>query len=147
MRGLLVLVVAVAIISLLFFAYQGQTPRNPAFAEVSIGGRSYNVYLAITPEQQQRGLMNVTSIGNCNGYGNCLGMLFVDLPSPACFWMKDTMMPLEQYWINDNKISYAWTGIPESTNVVCEQGKGVLETNTSTNFTTGENFSIVREFG
>ncbi len=122
-------------------------PGNHALAEVSVGGRSYNVYLAITPEQQEKGLMNVTSIGDCDGSGNCLGMLFVNAGNPECFWMKDTIIPLKQYWISGNEISHVWTGVPESTQVVCSGGNDVLETNTSTNFTIGESFAVVREFG
>jgi uncharacterized membrane protein (UPF0127 family) len=132
-------------IALILWTYSEQT-RVPAFANVSIGGRYYNVYLAVTLDQQAKGLMNVTSMGDCGGHGNCLGMLFVS-PKPPCFWMKDTPLPLRQYWISGNEISYVWTGVPQSTEVICSNGNLVLETNTSTNFAIGEGFEIIDEFG
>lgn len=143
---LLIILVLSAAVLLAGFTYSAAFQKSPALAEISIGGRNYNVYLAITPEQQEKGLMNVTSIGDCYGNGNCLGMLFVG-PNPACFWMKDTILPLKQYWISGNVISYVWTGVPESTQTICAQGNFVLETNTSTNLTIGEGFALVREFG
>lgn len=146
-RALFAVIVAFAAIALAYFTCLQLAQGNSALAEVSVGGRSYNVYLAITPEQQEKGLMNATSMGDCDGNGNCLGMLFVNLPSPACFWMKDTVMPLRQYWISDGTISYIWAGVPESTQVVCSNGNVVLETNASTNFTVGESFAVVKEFG
>jgi uncharacterized membrane protein (UPF0127 family) len=117
----------------------------PAFANVSVGNRSYDVYLAVTPEQQAKGLMNILTIGSCGSHGNCLGMLFVK-PNPPCFWMKDTFLPLKQYWISENAISYIWTGVPNSTRVICSTGDFVLETNTSTDFKIGDAFTINRKF-
>lgn len=111
-RTLLAAMIALVAVSLAYFAYLQLNASNHALAEVSVGGRSYNVYLAITPEQQEKGLMNVTSIGDCNGSGNCLGMLFVNAGNPECFWMKDTIIPLKQYWISGNEISHVWTGVP-----------------------------------
>jgi uncharacterized membrane protein (UPF0127 family) len=120
----------------------------PAFANITVGRSSYNVYLAVSPEQQERGLMNATSIGDCGGNGNCVGMLFVNTkpPESPCFWMKDTIMPLNQYWISNNEISYVWTGVPNSTRVICSPGDYVLETNTSVNFSIGTRFSLNSRF-
>ena len=88
-----------------------------------------NVYLAATPEEQQAGLMNISSMGDCNGMGDCYGMLFV-FPSYSnqCFWMKDTIMPLRQFWIMNGAITAEENGIPYSTSIYCHNGDKVLET-------------------
>ncbi len=89
-----------------------------------------NAYIAASPQQQYQGYMNSTSIGNCSGKGNCIGMLFVfQNQSEECFWMKNTIIPLRQLWIDQNGIvEYAYNASPYSTKTVCAQGEYVLET-------------------
>jgi len=60
---------------------------------VSLDGTSevsVNVELAITPEEQQQGLMGRTHLSDDTG------MLFVfDQDQPLSFWMKNTLIPLQ----------------------------------------------------
>lgn len=88
-----------------------------------------NVYLALTLPQQEAGLMNASSIGSCNGEGDCVGMLFVfNGTQELCFWMKNTIMPLRQVWIAANgTVVNIYNATPQSTASVCYDGEMVLE--------------------
>ncbi|MFW2831044.1 DUF192 domain-containing protein [Sphingomonas sp. ID0503] len=56
--------------------------------------RAFNVELAVTPQEQARGLMYRTSLRPGHG------MLFpFSPPRPASFWMKNTLIPLDLIFI------------------------------------------------
>lgn len=149
-RSLIVLLLIVVFLALAFLAFN----REPTQSEGALGSenvskvtlgyqngtvQSVNVYLAVTSIQQTTGLMNQTSMGTCNGKGNCYGMLFV-FPnlSNQCFWMENTIMPLKQFWITNNVITYEYNAIPYSTQVICHIGNEVLETNVNSTLTSGD---------
>lgn len=57
--------------------------------EVVIGGESFSVEVARTPEQKRQGLMNRRSLGDRQG------MIFVyETDQHLAFWMKNTTIPL-----------------------------------------------------
>lgn len=57
---------------------------------VELGGKTYQVEIAQTPEQATHGLMNRTSLAPD------AGMLFIfEEESELWFWMKDTLIPLD----------------------------------------------------
>jgi uncharacterized membrane protein (UPF0127 family) len=92
------------------------------------------VYIAGTAPLQIQGFQNATSFGNCNGYASdnavCEGMIFV-FPSSqeACFWMHNTIIPLQQVWISQNgTIVYSYLAKPENDSTICYFSKYVLET-------------------
>jgi uncharacterized membrane protein (UPF0127 family) len=144
-QKILVLLVLVAVAVFSYVLYGIVTYRSSLIANISIGGSEYYAYLALTPEQQTKGLMNVTSIGDCYGHGNCIGMLFIfQNSSNLCFWMKDTIISLKQYWIKNGTITQIAIGAPYSTNVTCYHGDMVLETNASSNFNIGEKLLVNR---
>lgn len=61
-----------------------------------IGPHEFEVDIAATPEQRQRGLMGRERLAD-NG-----GMLFVfESPGRHCFWMRDTPLPLSIAFIDD----------------------------------------------
>jgi hypothetical protein len=69
----------------------GTAPLLP----LRIGPHAFEVELAATPEQHQRGLMGRTHLA-ADG-----GMLFVfDQSDRHCFWMKDTPLPLSIAFID-----------------------------------------------
>jgi uncharacterized membrane protein (UPF0127 family) len=60
-----------------------------------IGPHAFQVELAATPQQRQRGLMGRTHLA-ADG-----GMLFVfEQPGRHCFWMRDTPLPLSIAFID-----------------------------------------------
>lgn len=84
---------------------------------------SGRIYFAMTPEQQAQGLMNITDLSK--GF---VGMLFIfNTTKNPCFWMKNTMLPLHQYWLVNNTIVHTWNGTPYSINIICSRGDAVLE--------------------
>ncbi len=77
-------------------AAQGQEdPRTRVTVETASGARhAFKVELAITPEQQMRGLMYRESLPAG------AGMLFLyDTPTNASFWMRNTLIPLDIIFI------------------------------------------------
>lgn len=70
----------------------GTTPRGfrSALLRVLPAGLEWCVWLAVAPEERQRGLMGVTDLG-----AGMAGMLFAfDAPRDGTFWMRNTPMPL-----------------------------------------------------
>lgn len=66
-------------------------------SKVNFGGHTFELELAKTPQQWQKGLSQRTTIPT-NG-----GMLFVlPMEQPLQFWMKDTLIPLDIIYFNSN---------------------------------------------
>jgi uncharacterized protein len=93
--------------------------------DLSISGHSFHVWLAVTPDQQERGLMQVPAeqlspVPNPAGAGLPAvdrGMLFVfDNESPLSFWMYNTITPLDIAYISaDGRIVKTYTMAPMET--------------------------------
>jgi uncharacterized protein len=63
--------------------------------QVCLKGTCFAVDIADTPQDRERGLMGVESLGDDEG------MLFVFEGDGAYqFWMKDTLIPLDMVWID-----------------------------------------------
>jgi uncharacterized membrane protein (UPF0127 family) len=76
------------------------SPAAPASATIDTGGRklTFRVELAITPPEQERGLMFRKSLDAD------AGMLFVsETERPHVFWMKNTLIPLDMIFIGANR--------------------------------------------
>jgi len=64
-------------------------PQNLAATTLKVGMHNIRAQLAVTPMQRQIGLMHRREMPSHEG------MLFVfDEPSPQCFWMRNTLIPL-----------------------------------------------------
>ena len=64
--------------------------------KIEIGDKEYNVSLARTEEEKERGLQNKKKLDQDEG------MLFIyDEPQTVSYWMQDTEIPLDIIFIND----------------------------------------------
>ena len=78
---------------------QAQTGPQPKLRTIDLtaGIHVIKTELAITPEQQQTGMMFRREMGSNEG------MLFVnDEPGLRCFWMRNTLLPLSIAFIADD---------------------------------------------
>lgn len=65
-------------------------------ARVTVGPAVFQVELAKTPEERAHGLMFRRELPRDRG------MLFVQTPGPALFWMKNTYIPLDLLYFDAN---------------------------------------------
>lgn len=86
----------------LILIYLSSKSINISSNKVCINSKCFNIEIAQTPEERQKGLMYRQSL-NENA-----GMLFIfDKEGIYPFWMKNTLIPLDIIWINkDYKIVY-----------------------------------------
>lgn len=144
-NSLLLGIVAVALFSAVALGLSVFSVPRFGVAQVSINGTGYNAYVANTPQEQAFGLMDRANIGDCSGYGDCIGMLFIfPNDSQRCFWMKDTQIPLEQYWIVNGTITNGTYGVPYSLHETCHQGSIVLETSANSSIVVGQEVFLLR---
>lgn len=94
-------------------------------------GRCFDVELAVTPEQHEKGLMGRKSLRDSEG------MLFVFEPEGNYeFWMRHTLIPLDIIWLNrTGHVLYIWSNAQPCTKDSCpianigRNSKYVLEIN------------------
>ncbi len=95
------------------------------------GPQRFTVEMALTPQQQEQGLMFRRSLAPD------AGMLFVfPKTEPLVFWMKNTYIPLDMLFIADNgriiDIHERAVPLSEATIAAKEPGRAVLELNGGT---------------
>ncbi len=84
-----------AALALLLLVGAACAAANDARLPLRIGPHAFQVELAVTPQQRQRGLMGRTHLP-ADG-----GMLFVfEQADRHCFWMRDTPLPLSIAFID-----------------------------------------------
>jgi uncharacterized membrane protein (UPF0127 family) len=89
--------VIVFIIVLVFSLKSVEAPKE-TISLVQIGKMDVKVELAVTKEEQVKGLSGRESLSEDSG------MLFIfPKPSKYYFWMKDMHFPIDIVWINENK--------------------------------------------
>ncbi len=64
--------------------------------QVQVGDRMLTLAIADSPKLRQQGLMGVTDLGDLDG------MLFFWRHDGDPFWMKDTLIPLDIVWFNED---------------------------------------------
>ena len=91
-----------------------QEQTLPISAKAIVAGKVIQLEVAQTPQQQQIGLMNRTSLADDRG------MLFpFDPPQPARFWMKNTLIPLDMIFLRNGVVSAIAANVPPCTSDPC----------------------------
>ena len=110
--------------------------------KITIGNKSYQVSLAETEEEQMKGLQGVHTLPEDEG------VLFVfEEPGEVGFWMKDTLIPLDIIYINDDdEVIAVEQGVPgDETILEHPDVKYVLEVNKDSGIKIGDELDIEDE--
>lgn len=113
-----------------------------ASIKINIGNKPYNVELALTEEEKEKGLSNRESLDQNSG------MLFIfDEPQEVSIWMKDTSIPLDIIFINDElEVTNVYQGIPDSEEMMIEDNISfVLEVNANSGIKVGDDLEFSPE--
>lgn len=120
--------------------------ENNQWIEVQIGDKVYNLLVAETEEQKEQGLMNVSEMDENEG------MLFdySDDPQPEIsFWMKDTEIPLDIIFVNqDGVVISVKQGQPLSEEYITEDSEFiscVIELNANSGVKAGDKTDLFEE--
>lgn len=77
---------------------------------IEIGGRKYKVKEAKAEEEKRKGLQGISELPEDEGM-----LFYFDPPEDVTMWMKDTIIPLDIIFINDDEeVVYVGEGIPDS---------------------------------
>ena len=107
--------------------------------KIEIGDKEYNVKVAKTEEEREKGLQNVKELPEDEG------MLFIfDNPQTVGFWMKDTLIPLDIIFINeDMEVISIYKGESRNEDIAEEDDvKYVLEVNQNSGIKKGDELDI-----
>ena len=110
---------------------------------IEIGEKSYSVEVAKTEEEKEKGLQGRTELGDFEG------MLFdfSDEVGEVSMWMKDTLIPLDIVFIDDDEeVVYVGEGVPNSTSQITVQDVAyVLEVNSGSGIQEGDELDFKEE--
>lgn len=107
--------------------------------KIEIGDKEYNVTCARTEEERIKGLQGVTELKDDEGM-----LFFFEEPQTVGFWMKDTKIPLDIIFINEDfEVISVYQGEPENENIAEEDNvKFVLEVNQGSGIEEGDELDI-----
>lgn len=109
---------------------------------ISLNNKTYNVKIARTEKEKEQGLQGVEHLKDNEG------MLFIyDKPQTVGFWMKDTKIPLDIIFINeDEEVISIYEGAPYSETIAEEDDvKYVLELNQNSGTKPGDEVDLDTE--
>ena len=91
---------------------------------IYIGNKEYKVQEAHTEEEKEKGLQGVSSLPEDQGM-----LFFFEEPQEVSMWMKDTLIPLDIIFINeDNEVVKVAQGEPnDETPIIAQDTLYVLE--------------------
>lgn len=104
---------------------------------VKIRNNEYNLLIAKSEEEKEKGLQNVEEMDTDEG------MFFDyrdDIQEEISFWMKDTYIPLDIIFVgSDNKVISVHQGVPESEESMSEKNVAyVIEVNQNSGIKSGD---------
>ena len=102
---------------------------------IEIGNKKYKVQEARTDEEKEKGLQGVTELPEDEGM-----LFYFDPPEDVSMWMKNTKIPLDIIFINDDdEVVYVGEGIPDSEEKITVQDVAfVLEVNKGSGIKEGD---------
>lgn len=108
---------------------------------IRIGNKDYKVSVARTEEEKHKGLQGIKELPKNEG------MLFLFDDEEVSFWMKDTEIPLDIIFINDElEVISVHEGIPGSEEFITENNVNfVLEVNKNSGIQEGDELEISPE--
>lgn len=110
--------------------------------KVRVDNKEYDVEVARTEEEKEIGLSNIEYLPDDEG------MLFIyDTPQEVGFWMKDTLIPLDIIFINDEEeVISVHQGIPnDETPIIEDDVLYVLEVPAGSGIKTGDEIEFEDE--
>lgn len=110
--------------------------------QLKIGNKSYIVRISYTQQEKNQGLQQITRLDDNEG------MLFVyDEPQDVSFWMKNTSIPLDIIFINeDEEVISVKQGFPMSEESITESNvQYVLEVNQNSGVQPGDELDFEDE--
>lgn len=106
---------------------------------IQVEDKQYDVKVATTDQEKKKGLQGINSLKETEG------MLFIyDTPENVSFWMKDTSIPLDIIFFNqDQEAIKVAKGIPnDKTPITCEEVQYVLEVNQGSGIKEGDQLEL-----
>ena len=115
-------------------------PSN--MTNIYIGNKEYKVQEAHTEEEKEKGLQGVSSLPEDQGM-----LFFFEEPQEVSMWMKDTLIPLDIIFINeDNEVIKVAQGEPnDETPIIAQDTLYVLEVNKNSGVKEGDELEIQTE--
>lgn len=111
---------------------------------ISIGDKKYKVKEAKTEEEKEKGLQGVTELPEDEGM-----LFYFDEGENASMWMKDTLIPLDIIFINDDeKVVYVGEGVPNTETIMTVPDVAyVLEVNKGSGIKEGDELDFEDDEG
>ena len=109
---------------------------------IEIGNKKYKVQEARTEEEKEKGLQGVTELPEDEGM-----LFYFDPPEDVSMWMKDTLIPLDIVFINDDEeVVYVGEGVPNTeTQMTVQNVAYVLEVNSGSEIQEGDELDFEEE--
>ena len=107
--------------------------------KVQVGDKQYLVHISYTQQEKNQGLQQTNKLDDNEGM-----LLVYDEPQDVSFWMKDTKIPLDIIFINeDEEVISVKQGTPMSEEPITESGvQYVLEVNQNSGIKEGDEVEI-----
>ena len=93
------IIIAILILLLLLIAAQVIIAPHKGTITYTLESRKYMLLTAKTPQEWQKGLMDIRKLNNADG----MVFIFPD-KKVRSFWNKNTYVDLDVYWLNDDQV-------------------------------------------